>query len=396
MKVAVVHDWMPVLGGAEQVLAEIIKTVGPCDLYTLFDFLTAADRARIGATKIFTSYLNELPFSRRYYRWTFPLCPAAIESFNLAQYDMVISSSAAFAKGAVIHPHQRHIAYVHTCVRYAWDQMYEYMASTPLSKPPWGLVLQTALHRLRIWDSRTANSADILLANSSMVKRRIEQIYGRTAIVLPPPVEIDSFPLCTNKEDYFVVASRLVPYKRIDLVVDAFAQMPGRQLVIVGDGPQMGRLKSRATQNITFTGRVGRKDVVEIVRRAAAFVSAAYEDFGIAMVEAQAAGTPVIAFNRGGSRDIVMTSDRRSPTGVLFDPQTAEAVKDAVERFCATSERFSPQSCRANAERFSPANFRIGLSKVIRDVTDPDFCRGFQPFQYSSASSGSRAVAANL
>jgi glycosyltransferase involved in cell wall biosynthesis len=376
MKIAVVHDWLPVFGGAEQVLAEIIRTVGPTDLYTLFDFLCAEDRVKLGAREIFTSYLNKLPSCEKYYRWTFPICPAAIESFDLSRYDLVVSSSAAFAKGVIVHPHQRHIAYVHTSVRYAWDQTYEYASATTLSRPPFGILLQLILHRLRIWDTRTAHSADVLLANSSTVKRRIEQVYGRNAIILPPPVDIESFPLCTDKENYFVVVSRLVPYKRIDLVIEAFAQMPGLRLVVVGDGPEICRLKSRAGQNVAFTGHVGRADLVEIVRRARAFVFAAYEDFGIAMVEAQAAGTPVIAFHRGGSRDIVVTSEHGPPTGVLFNGQNAAAVKDAIERFCATSKTFSPQSCRANAERFSAANFRLNLSKIINEVLDPDFCRG--------------------
>jgi glycosyltransferase involved in cell wall biosynthesis len=376
--IAVIHDWLPLFSGAEQVVSQIMRTVGPSDLYTLFDFLSVEDRTRIGAKRIITSYLNKLPFCDKYYRWTFPFCPAAIESFDLSQYDLVMSSSAAFSKGIIVHPHQRHISYVHTSIRYAWDQTFEYLHQTPLSRPPLGMLLRLALHNLRVWDTRTANSPDILLANSSMVKRRIEQVYGRSAVVLPPPVDVDSFPLCVDKDDYFVVASRLVPYKRIDIVVDAFTQMPNRRLLVVGDGPEMARLKARAGANVAFMGHVKHSALVEMIRHAKAFIFASCEDFGIVMAEAQAAGTPVLAFHRGGARDIVVTSEQGPPTGVLFTDQSAAAVKDAVERFCATYRAFSPQTCHDNAERFSSQNFRSRLSQIISTAMEPDFHRAFE------------------
>jgi len=374
-KIAVIHDWLPLFSGAEQVVAQIMRTVGPSDLYTLFDFLSAEDRSRIGAKRIITSYLNKLPLCQKYYRWTFPFCPTAIESFDLSNYDLVLSSSAAFSKGVIVHPHQRHISYIHTSVRYAWDQTFEYLDQTPLSRPPLGMLLQLLLHNLRVWDTRTANGPDVLLANSSMVKRRIEQVYGRQAIVLPPPVDIESFPLCDDKDDYFVVASRLVPYKRIDIVVDAFTQMRKRRLLVVGDGPEMARLKSRAGSNVVFTGHIPRSELVEMIRRAKAFIFASCEDFGIVMAEAQAAGTPVLAFHRGGARDIVVTSENGPPTGMLFTDQSAEAVKDAVDRFCESYKAFSPQTCSSNAERFSAQNFRARLTKIIHAAMDPEFHR---------------------
>jgi glycosyltransferase involved in cell wall biosynthesis len=375
MNVAVVHDWLPVFSGAERVLSEIMRVVGASDLYTLYDFLDERDHAALGARRIYTSRLNDLPFVKRYYRWTFPFCPQAMEAFNLSQYELVISSSAAFAKGIIAHPHQKHIAYVHTAVRYAWDQSFEYLSQTPMSRFPAGVVLRRLLHRMRMWDVRTAHSADVFVANSSIVKRRIEQTYGRRAAVIEPPVDVAEIPLVERKDDYFAVASRLVPYKRIDLVVSAFREMPSLRLLVVGDGPEMPRLRALAGPNVTFTGYLPRSALVATLQKARAFVFAAYEDFGIVMAEAQAAGTPVVAFGRGGAADIIAPLHADRPTGVLFAEQSVEAVKRAVELFCREERRISPAACRANVERFAPENFRRRLDALIDEVMQPDFSR---------------------
>ena len=375
MKVALVHDWLPVFSGAERVLAEIMRVVGSSDLYTLYDFLEDHDRAAIGAKRIYTSRLNGMPLVEKYYRWTFPFCPQAMEAFNLSQYDLVISSSAAFAKGVIPHPHQKHIAYVHTAVRYAWDQSYEYLSQTPMSRFPAGVVLHRLLHRMRIWDVRTAASPDLFVANSAIVKRRIEQTYGRRAVVIEPPVDVAEIPMVERKDDYFVVASRLVPYKRIDLVVRAFSEMPSLRLLVVGDGPEMPRLRALAGANVTFTGYLPRAALIETIQKARAFVFAAYEDFGIVLAEAQAAGTPVVAFGRGGAGDIVAPLHAERPTGLLFSEQSVDAVKGAVELFCREERRLSPRACRANVERFAPDNFRKRLHALIEDVMQPEFSR---------------------
>jgi glycosyltransferase involved in cell wall biosynthesis len=375
MKVALIHDWLPVFSGAERVLSEIMRVVGASDLYTLYDFLDDRERAAIGARKIYTSSLNGLPFVEKYYRWTFPFCPQAMEAFNLSQYDLVISSSAAFAKGVIPHPHQKHIAYVHTAVRYAWDQSYEYLSQTPMSRFPAGIVLRRLLHKMRMWDARTAHSADLFVANSSIVKRRIEQIYGRRAVVIEPPVDVAEISLVERKDDYFVVASRLVPYKRIDLVVRAFNEMPSLRLLVVGDGPEMPRLRSLAGANVTFTGYLPRAALIETIQKARAFVFAAYEDFGIVLAEAQAAGTPVVALGRGGAADIVTPLHAEKPTGVLFAEQSVDAAKRAIELFCREERRISPSICRANVERFAPDNFRKRFRALMQDVMQPEFSR---------------------
>jgi glycosyltransferase involved in cell wall biosynthesis len=375
MKVALVHDWLPVFSGAERVLAEIMRVVGSSDLYTLYDFLDDRDHAALGARRIYTSALNDLPFVEKYYRWTFPFCPQAMEAFDLSQYELVISSSAAFAKGVISHPHQKHIGYIHTAVRYAWDQSYEYLSQTPMARFPAGAVLRRLLHKMRMWDARTAHSADLFVANSSIVKRRIEQIYGRRAVVIEPPVDVAEIPLVEDKDDYFVVASRLVPYKRIDLVVRAFTEMPSLRLLVVGDGPEMPRLRALAGANVSFTGHLPRAALIEALQKARAFVFAAYEDFGIVMAEAQAAGTPVVAFGRGGAADIVVPLPADGPTGVLFAQQSVEAVKSAVELFCREERRISPSACRAGVERFAPDSFRRRFRAVMEDVMRPDFSR---------------------
>jgi glycosyltransferase involved in cell wall biosynthesis len=235
--------------------------------------------------------------------------------------------------------------------------------------------LRLLLHDLRMWDTRTSNGPDLLIANSTTVQRRIEQVYGRSSIVLPPPVDTVNFPMCSDKDDYFVVASRLVSYKRIDLIVDAFKAMPSRRLVVLGDGPEMKRLKLRAGPNVMIKGHVSRKELVDVVSHAKAFVFASYEDFGIVMAEAQAAGTPVLAFQRGGALDIVRTSKPECPTGMFFAEQTAEAIKDVVERFILQQSFFTPEACSENARRFSTENFCSKLAEIIDVTLDPNFKR---------------------
>lgn len=378
MSVAIVHDWLPVFSGAEQVVSSIMKTTGPTDLYTLFNFLSDEDMLRIGASRIITSYLDRWPLRQSYYRYTFPFCPAAIESFDLSGYDLILSSSAAFAKGVIVHPHQRHIAYVHTPARYAWDQTFEYMRRSPLARGPFGAVLRHSLHQLRVWDVRSAQGPDIYLANSSSVQRRIEQIYGRSSFVLHPPVDVTAFPLREEKDDYFVVATRLVPYKRVDLVVSAFNQMPNRKLVVCGDGPELNALKAMAGTNIEFTGHMPRKDLIEKISRAQAFIFAAYEDFGIVMAEAQAAGTPVIAYHLGGARDIVVPLGNSGPTGVLFREQSTTSLKTAVDEFVQFKEQITAENCHRQAQRFGSKVFEKKLARIIEQVSDSGFQRSIK------------------
>ncbi|MGA2129919.1 MAG: glycosyltransferase, partial [Xanthobacteraceae bacterium] len=256
------------------------------------------------------------------------------------------------------------MCYVHSPVRYAWDQQFEYLRQARLGYGPKGLLFRYMLHNMRMWDFRTSFGPDLMVANSSHVRERIRRIYGREADVVFPPVDIDEMTYAQHKDDYYVVASYLVPYKRVDLVVRAFNEMPTRRLVVAGAGQQLSELKEMAGPNVTFTGHLARNKFVDVIARAKAFVFAGCEDFGIVMAEAQACGTPLVAFGRGGACDIVRNLGEAEPaTGVLFGAQTPTAVKDAVQRFETHADRISAAACRENATRFSVERFQHKIAE---------------------------------
>ncbi|MDX7950263.1 glycosyltransferase [Lichenihabitans sp. Uapishka_5] len=364
---AIVHDWCPSYRGGERVLAELCKLTDAPDVFTLFDFLPCdVKEAHFASATFHTSIVNRLPWVERYYRALFFLCPFLIEQFDVTGYDVVMSSSAAFARGVITRPDQPHLCYVHSPMRYAWDEQFSYLAQGRLGFGPKGLLYRAMLHHLRTWDTRTAHGPDLLLANSHFVKARIERIYGRKAEVVAPPVSLDELTVETEKDDYYVSASFLAPYKRIDLVVQAFNSMPSKRLIVVGEGQQANALRAMAGPNVVFTGYLPRLAFVAMLAKARALVFAGCEDFGITLAEAQGCGTPVIAFERGGANDIVRPLGRsRRPTGILFRRQTAEAVCEAVRDFERDAGEITPAACRANAERFSTTIFRHAVSEAM-------------------------------
>jgi len=287
------------------------------------------------------------------------LFPLAVEQFDLAGYDLVLSSSHAVAKGAITGPGQVHVSYVHSPMRYAWDLQAQYLRQSGLDRGLKGAYVRWALHGLRQWDVASAGRPDAILANSDFIRRRIEKPWRRDAAVLHPPVDTEAFPLGTNPRGHFLVASRLVPYKRVELVAEAFAAMPNLRLVVAGDGPSMPLVRAAAAgaPNIELRGRVPQAELLALMQEARGFVFAAEEDFGIVLAEAQACGTPLIALGRGGAEDIV----REGETGLLFREQSADAIAAAVRRFVDAEAAFRPEACRANAERFAVAAFRAGL-----------------------------------
>jgi glycosyltransferase involved in cell wall biosynthesis len=359
MRVALVHDWFPAYRGGERVVSSLLALFPQADVFTLFDFLTKAEHdAHFRGKKFTVSAMNDWPFVRKSYRHLFFLCPFFVEQFNVVEHDGVISSSAAFARGVITRPDQPHLCYVHSPIRYAWDQQFEYLEQAGLHLGPRGLLFRWMLHKMRIWDVRTAFGPDLMVANSTYVRERVRRIYGRDAQVIFPPVEVDAIPFCERKDDYYVVASFLVPYKRIDLIVRAFNAMPKRRLRVVGEGQQAQELRNIAEPNIEFTGFLRRETFLETIARAKAFIFAGCEDFGIVMAEAQASGTPLIAFDRGGARDIVRTAEKgANPTGLLFSRQTVEAIIEAVETFETHFAEISPEACRAGAMRFAEERF---------------------------------------
>lgn len=369
-RIAVVHDWCPNFRGGERVLAQICKQFPNAEVFTLFDFLPAEVKEQyFRGVEFHTSAANRIPMVQKFYRSLFFFCPFLIEQFDVTGYDAVISSSAAFSRGVITRPDQPHLCYVHSPVRYAWDEQFSYLRQGKLGFGPKGMLYRYMLHRLRTWDTRTAHGPDLMLANSNYVRSRIQHIYGRDARVVFPPVSLKELPCVEDKDDYYVSASFLAPYKRTDLVIKAFNEMPSRRLVIVGEGQQSASLRSLAGPNVTFSGFLPRKEYVDTLARAKAMVFAGCEDFGIALAEAQACGTPLIAFGRGGAVDIArrLGSDTE-PTAVLFKAQTIEHLKEAVERFEENSHIITPKACARNAQRFSEENFDRAILESLGAV----------------------------
>jgi glycosyltransferase involved in cell wall biosynthesis len=360
-RIAVVHEWLLDYAGSERVLREILDLYPQADLFALVDLPDEELKAAIPRRAKATSFLQSFPRPRRWLRYYVPLMPLAIEQFDVSAYDIVISSSHAVAKGVITGPRQLHVSYVYTPMRYAWDLQHEYLRAAGLERGPLSWAARFALHRLRLWDARTANGVDVFLADSAHIARRIRKVYRREAEVLYPPVDVAAFPIGETREAFYLTVSRLEAYKRVDLLVEAFSGMPERRLVVIGDGPEMRRLRDQAPSNVQMLGRLPTPAVLDHMRRARAFLFAGIEDFGIVMVEAQACGAPLIALGRGGAAEIV-----RGDSGVLFAEQTAEAVIDAVRRFEQDPGRFAPAACRQNAMRFDRGHFRSRFAEVVR------------------------------
>jgi len=358
-RVAVVHEWLLDYAGSERVLREILEVVPDADLFVLIDRPDQELQAAIPRRARGTSFLQRLPRPKEWLRYYLPLMPLAVGQLDVSSYDIVISSSHAVAKGVKTRDDQLHVSYVHTPMRYAWDMREEYLRAAGVERGPLGWAARLVLERLRRWDARSADGVDVLLANSAHVAQRIKRAYGRDAEVLYPPVDVAGFPLREKKDDFYLTVSRLEAYKRIDLVVEACARMPDRRLVVIGDGPERRRLRAAAPSNVALLGRLATHEVRDYMQRARAFLFAGIEDFGIVMAEAQACGTPLVAFDSGGAAEIA-----RADTGVLFGEQTAAAVVDAVRRFEA--RRFSPQACRENALRFDRPSFRERFDTLLR------------------------------
>jgi glycosyltransferase involved in cell wall biosynthesis len=357
VKVAIVHEWFDTYAGSERVVEQMLAIWPEADLFALVDFLPEAERGFLGGRRVRTSFIQRLPLARRHFRKFLGLMPLAVEQFDLAGYDLVISSSHAVAKGVLTGPGQLHVSYVHSPMRYAWDLQGQYLRQAGLERGPLSWYTRWQLHQLRHWDRSSAVGVDSLVANSRYIAERIRKVWGRESTVIHPPVDVDRFALSDAAREHYLIAARMVPYKRIDLVAAAFAGMPGRRLVICGDGPELANVQAAVAgaPNITLRGRVSQAELLALVQTARGFVFAAEEDFGIGMVEALAAGTPVIAYGRGGAADIVAPG-----TGLLFAEQSADGISRAIEAFEAAPPP-DPAACRTQAMTFSNAVFRHKL-----------------------------------
>lgn len=365
MKVAIVHDWLVTYAGAEKVLEQILQLYPEADLYSLVDFLPDNQRDFILHKKVHTSFIQNLPKAKARYRSYLALMPLAIEQFDLRGYDLIISSSHCVAKGVLTGPNQVHISYVHSPVRYAWDLQGQYLKEAGFTHGAKSWIAKAILHYIRIWDTRTANGVDYFLANSHFITKRIWKCYRREADVIYPPVDINKFVAKSVKEDFYLTASRMVPYKKINLIVDAFTQMPDKKLVVIGDGPDFAKIKAKAGKNVEMLGYQPDEVLQDYMQRAKAFVFAAEEDFGIVPVEAQASGTPVIALGRGGALETVNDLTTATPTGVFFKEQTPASLKQGVAEFEANQAKFTPENCRHNAEKFSINRFKSEFENYV-------------------------------
>jgi glycosyltransferase involved in cell wall biosynthesis len=359
-KIAVIHDFLYCYAGAERVLEQILNVYPDADLFSLFDFLPKGERGFIRNKKVTSTFIQRMPMAKRFHRAYLPLMPLAIEQLDLTGYDVVISSSYLAAKGVITRPDQLHVCYCHTPVRFAWDMQRQYLSQSGLMKGLKSFAAKVLLHYIRGWDVRSSNGVDVFMTNSRFVGRRIQKTYRRPSTPVYPPVDVDRFTPGHGRRSGFLTASRLVPYKRIDVIVEAFNRMPDKQLTVIGDGPHFKMLKAQAKSNVRMLGYQSCDVLRREMQSAEAFVFAAEEDFGIVPVEAQACGTPVIAFARGGAAETIVEGQ----TGLFFREQTADSVIDAVREFDMMGE-WDVSAIRRNAERFDAARFREQFAGVV-------------------------------
>jgi len=369
IRIAIVHDWLIVYGGAERVLENLLDIYPQADVYSLIDKVPSSQRFFLKGKSVYTSILQKLPGISRYYRYLLPILPLVIEQFDLASYDLVISSSYCVAKGVLSSPKQVHICYCHSPVRYAWDQYHYYIKHFERA-PLVSASMKLFFHYIRIWDVISSNSVDHFIATSAFVAARIAKFYRRRSTIIPPPVDLSLFSCVCEKKDHYVAVARFVPFKRLDIAVRAFAGMPDKELILLGDGPDMKFLKSLATPNIRFIGFQPPNIVYNYISTAKALIFPSEEDFGIVPLEAQASGTPVIAFGRGGAEDTVIPLSPSAilPTGVFFDEQTPASLVGAVHRFEDNIHLFDAHSISQHAHSFSPESFRRQLTELIDSI----------------------------
>ena len=360
MKVAIIHDWLLHYRGGERVLEAIAEMYPDADIFTLF-YKKGTTSAAIDRHRIIPSFLNSLPGSDKYYRWLLPLFPMAVERWDLSGYDLVISSSHCVAKGVIVPPHAQHVCYLYTPMRYAWDQYWNYFGGKLVER-----LMFPFLHYLRMWDVTSSARVDRFFAISNSVARRAQLYYGRTSDVLPVFVDLTAFsPMDVPVEDFYLVASALVPYKKIEVAIEACARL-NRRLVVIGEGPELGRLSALAGSNVFFTGKVPLETLRKAYATCRALLFPGEEDFGIVPLEAMAMGRPVIAFGRGGVLDTVVDGE----TGILYDPNSADGLVEAIRELEA-GPAFSPADCQARAREFTREKFQQRFRALLAGPERP-------------------------
>jgi len=365
VKIAIVCDWLITHAGAERVLAEILQCFPSADVFAVVDFVPPEKRDFLLNKPVKTTFIQHLLFAKKYYRHYLPLMPLAIEQLDVSTYDVIISSSHAVAKGVITAAHQLHISYIHSPMRYAWDLQHQYLKDAGLEKGIKSFLVKYMLHKMRLWDLRTANNVDYFIANSHFIARRIWKTYRRDAEVIYPAVDTQIFTPSAQKENFYLAASRLVSYKKMDVIVESFSAMPDKKLIVIGDGPDFAKIKAKAKDNITFLGFQPIAQLIHYLQQAKAFIFAAEEDFGLLPVEAQACGTPVIAFAKGGALETVRGLDTDHPTGIFFHEQTTAAIQEAIAVFEENETVFKPEFFQKNVARFSQTEFREQFKNFV-------------------------------
>ena len=361
MKIALVHDYLVQYGGAERVLEAFTEIFPKAPIYTMVYDKSLMNGAFSGR-KISTSFLQKIPFIGSHHRLFPLLMPMAIEQFNLSEYDVVLSDSNSYAKGIITMPHTLHITYCHTPMRYAWDDCHKYLREFKYSNFTKKLV-PFAMNYIRLWDKISADRPDLYIANSEFVASRIKKYYSKKTTVITPPVNTKNFYISPKIENYYLMLGRALPYKRFDIVVEAFNKL-GLPLKIIGKGPEMNELKKYARGNIEFLGYLNDKEISKYYSRCRAFIFPAEEDFGIASLEAMASGRPVIAFKGGGALETVI----ENKTGVFFENQTPQSIINVVRKF--DPDKFNPEEIKNHALKFDKEIFKEKIKNYIKTEYD--------------------------
>lgn len=355
LKIAIVCDWLTIYAGAERVILEMHQLFPKAPIYT-----SLYDKEKCKVFKdadVRESALRYLPFARKFHRLFFPLMPYAFEKMDLSEYDIVISSSHSAAKGIITKPGTLHISYCHSPMRYVWDQSHSYQ-NTYKAFQPLKILYRPILHKVRMWDRVASARVDKFIANSNYVSKRIKKYYKQDSEVLYPPVDLDTFSVGEKKRTNYLAVGRLIPYKRFDLIVEAFNKL-GLPLHVVGTGPELSKLKKMAKENIKFLGNISNEELREEYKNAKALIYPQIEDFGIVPLEAMASGTPVIALAKGGALETV----KEKISGVFFEEQNVNALIKAVEKF--KKMKFEPAKVAKSVQEFSSARFKAELLHLI-------------------------------
>jgi glycosyltransferase involved in cell wall biosynthesis len=364
MKVAIVQEWLVTVGGSDKVVKAILDVFPDADIYTLVAKKEVCDELGIPWEKVHTSFIQKMPLGTKKHRAYLPLFPFAIEQFDLRGYDVVISSSHCVAKGVLTKADQLHICYCHSPIRYCWDMYNEYLEESHLDKGFKSWLVRLMLHPIRKFDAIAGSRVDYYISNSDYVGQRIRKTYRRKATTIHPNIDISNFELCNDKQEYYLASSRLVAYKKIDTIIEAFNQMPDKKLVVIGGGPNLEAYRKLANANVTVMGYQPFDVLKDKMQHAKAFIFAADEDFGMIPIEAQSCGTPVIAYGHGGSLETV----NGGKTGLFFNEQTPEAIVEAVNKFESMgSQPFAPADCRQWAEGFSEERFKREIKEFVEE-----------------------------